>query len=725
MISAALWLLVCVALAPGGRANPASPVRDVVAHAVKISHFRTKSGGTTSNFGCPLRNVHQRQRPTDAASDRSMTTMMTAARILREEGFSLEDLQSEAVVSEFSRLLTDLPGCPNTTVMCNADDRFRSINGTCNNLNNPTWGMAGAAQRRLLPAAYDDGLNLPRSLGIDGKPLPFARKVSNAVHRGSQQLKSPKLTLQAFQFGQFLDHDLIITPLSNAVDDCCANNDDLDNCFNINFAEDDPYLARFKAGYCMEVPRSSGVNCKSPADATVNQRQQINDITSYIDASNVYGSSDERLSSLRDGTTPFLKVALGADGPRLPNGDDRTCRSDAANGIHCGLAGDVRVNVYPTLMSYHNVFMLEHNRLAQRLRRDIPNDEEAFQQTRKLLIGIMQKIVYDEFLPSFLSPEAMKKYQLSSSNMYKYDSKLDATIANPFGIAYRMGHSWIPTLVSVYTKDFKLFFQQFLNETFFDPTLTYIESVNGAPSGMKGLAYAMSALESSETDRTIEDVARNTLFVNPVADTSFDLASLNIQRGRDHGLPSYNEYRKYCGLSEVTSWSTSAALGGLVNHDADAIIKLEAAGYSSPKDIDLFPGALSEKPVPGGDLGPTMECIIGDQFHRAKFGDRFFYQNRGTGFNEAQQAAIQKYSLASLLCRNYQFDKVQFPNVFRLADPLKRCHDINDLDIGPFRPSTGGGDGGNDGHGDRGGGHEHHPRRTLNDIIDEIFEQQE
>ncbi len=88
-------------------------------------------------------------------------------------------------------------------------------------------------------------------------------------------------------------------------------------------------------------------------------------------------------------------------------------------------------------MSYHNVFVLEHNRLAQRLRWDIPNDEEAFQQTRKPLIGIMQKIVYDEFLPAYLSLEAMKNYKLASSNKYEYDSKLDATIANPFGIAYR------------------------------------------------------------------------------------------------------------------------------------------------------------------------------------------------------------------------------------------------------------------------------------------------
>ncbi|XP_052234492.1 myeloperoxidase-like isoform X1 [Dreissena polymorpha] len=677
---AALCFLMYVVNVPRVRTDTVSKLKDAVQGCAK-----EKWAGPANGFGCPLRKIHQRGQPTaaDADADRDLSTMM---RKMRKEGISVAELENNNVVAEFKRLLKNLPLCPKSPVRCNPRETFRSINGTCNNLKNPTWGMSGVAERRLLPAAYDDGLNLPRSRGIDGKPLPFARTVSNAVHRGPQQLKSPKLTLQAFQFGQFLDHDIILTPLSKAVDDCCAENDDQDNCFNINFAEDDPFVPRFKTGYCMEVPRSAGILCKSSAGGIL-QRQQTNDLTSFVDASNVYGSSEARLALLREGTTPFMKVSQGADGPRLPDGPDDVCRSDAANGIRCSIAGDVRVNEIPSLISYHNVFVLEHNRLANGLRPCFPDDEDAFQQTRKLLIGIMQKIVYDEFLPAFLSPTAMTKNKLASSNKYKYDSKLDPTAANVFGIAFRMGHTWIPTFMSVFTKNFQPFRETLLNLTFGDPNMTYIQSVNGGQSGMQGLSYALSALKSQNTDRIIEDTVRNNLFVNTLADTSFDLASLNIQRGRDHGLPSYNEFRKWCGLSSVSSWYTSSP-GGLVDHTFETITLLKAAGYSSPQDIDFFPGALSEKPVSGGTLGPTMECIIGDQFRRLKFGDRFFYQNKKTGFNKAQQAAIQKYSLASLLCQNYNFDKINFPNVFKQADPLRSCHQIADIDVNPFCVSS-------------------------------------
>ena len=61
----------------------------------------------------------------------------------------------------------------------------------------------------------DDGLNLPRKQGVNGSPLPSPRQVSNAVHRGTKDVTSPFLTLHAFQFGQFLDHDVISTPVTS------------------------------------------------------------------------------------------------------------------------------------------------------------------------------------------------------------------------------------------------------------------------------------------------------------------------------------------------------------------------------------------------------------------------------------------------------------------------------------------------------------------------------
>ncbi|KAH3739029.1 hypothetical protein DPMN_045673 [Dreissena polymorpha] len=67
-----------------------------------------------------------------------------------------------------------------------------------------------------------------------------------------------------------------------------------------------------------------------------------------------------------------------------------------------------------------------------------------------------------------------------------------------------MGHSWIPTFMSVFTKNFQPFRETLLNLTFFDPSMTYIQSVIGGPSGMQGLAYALSALDSQKTDRYLK-----------------------------------------------------------------------------------------------------------------------------------------------------------------------------------------------------------------------------
>ncbi|GLH04746.1 Peroxidasin, partial [Gryllus bimaculatus] len=106
----------------------------------------------------------------------------------------------------------------------------------------------------------------------------------------------------------------------------------------------------------------------------------------------------------------------------------------------------------------------------------------------------------------------------------------------------------------------------------------------------------------------------------PLKPCGLDLVSLNIQRGRDHGLPAYPLWRRHCGLSEPKDF---ADLQGLLDDESLARI---AGIYRSVDDIDPYTGMLAEVPLPGAMLGPTLTCIIADQFVRMRRGDRYWYE---------------------------------------------------------------------------------------------------
>ena len=102
-----------------------------------------------------------------------------------------------------------------------------------------------------------------------------------------------------------------------------------------------------------------------------------------------------------------------------------------------------------------------------------------------------------------------------------------------------------------------------------------------------------------------------------------DLMTLNIERGRDHGIPTYNQIRRICGLPVARTFDdiTDQIPASLVNRMRTV--------YASVDDIDFFVGGITERPVSDGLLGWTFTCIIGDQFVRARQGDRFFYDLGG------------------------------------------------------------------------------------------------
>lgn len=132
-----------------------------------------------------------------------------------------------------------------------------------------------------------------------------------------------------------------------------------------------------------------------------------------------------------------------------------------------------------------------------------------------------------------------------------------------------------------------------------------------------------------------------------------DLMALNIQRGRDHGIPSYNDWREVCGLKKIVSWRELAGvMDDSVSYKMQYLsfccnqfsllaellqaVRILSQVYPNVDEIDLFVGGIGEKPLQGAVLGPTFVCIVGDQFSRLRRGDRFFYEEVSSRFTEGK-----------------------------------------------------------------------------------------
>lgn len=163
-------------------------------------------------------------------------------------------------------------------------------------------------------------------------------------------------------------------------------------------------------------------------------------------------------------------------------------------------------------------------------------------------------------------------------------------------------------------------------------------------------------LLNQKVDNFFSTELTNHLFQTPGQKFGLDLVALNIQRGRDHGLPGYVKYRELCGLARPKSIDDLKKVFSN-EHVAEVVTQM----YRSLDDIDLFVGGTSERHMDGAVVGPTFACIIGEQFRRIKRGDRFWYENADQigSFTELQLDEIKKSTLARVLCDNSAVDYMQ------------------------------------------------------------------
>jgi peroxidase len=460
----------------------------------------------------------------------------------------------------------------------------RSIDGTNNNESDPAMGSAGVALLRLVEGDYGDGVST-----LAGEDRESARLISNEVCDQDESIPNRRrATDMVWQWGQFLDHDIDRTEAADPSESA-----------DIPIPQGDEFFDPFHSGtQTMVFSRSAFLAGDEP-------RQQINQTTAWIDGSNVYGSDALRAETLRahDGKGRLAT----SDGNLLPF---NTTGLPNAGGTSADLflAGDVRANEQVYLTAMHTLFVREHNRWAERIRVYAPDatGDEIYEAARIVVIAELQIITFEEFLPTLVGSDAIPEYA-------GYDSGVNARISNEFsGAAYRFGHSMLSsTLLRLDRSGNESIHGHLpLRDAFFAPDRLVEEG------GIEPLLRGLAMQRAENVDPYIVDDVRNFLF-GPPGSGGFDLAALNIQRGRDHGLASYNDTREAMGFARATTFSD-------VTTDPEIQSRL-ANAYSNVDEIDVWVGGLAEDHVDGALVGPLVRSILVDQFSALRDGDRFWY----------------------------------------------------------------------------------------------------
>lgn len=523
----------------------------------------------------------------------------------------------------------------------------RTIDGSMNNELDADLGATGAQIRWITTNGYADGYSAP-----GGASRPNPRIISNELFAQDSLLMDP-LNLSDFTwvFGQFIDHD--ITSISNDPTEPVH--------IPVNFP--DPHFNPGGAFPFINIFMFRSQKVEGTGTDISNPRMYTNNITSWIDGSGIYGSDDVRASYLRTFVDGKLRTSSGnllpyntttgelndAIDPAAPHMDNENPMNDKLF-----VAGDSRANENLLLLSFHTLFVREHNRLCDLAIIEHPNwtDEELYQYARKINSGYIASIVYDEWLP-------VMGVELPAYG--GYDSSLNPNITNVFSAAaFRMGHTLLNSQI-IRMDNFGNTIPEgniLLQHAFFTPQ--EVANAGGLDPLFKGMA---SQTEQDMDCKVIDDV-RNFLFGPPQSGVGgLDLAAININRGRERGLADFNSIRLDLGISPYDSFEA-------LNSDTTVAAILEDL-YGDVNEIDAWVGMLAEEHMQGALFGETIMDIMELQFMSLRDGDRFYYEN-DIALSQDEKEDIKNTTFRDIIMRNTGVSVMQ-DNVFEAMEHDSIC----------------------------------------------------
>ena len=516
---------------------------------------------------------------------------------------------------------------------------FRTYDGSSNNISSRQgleFGSADIALFREIPPQYgpSDPLN-----AMGGVNRPSARKISNVMcDEPVTHFNERKLSAFVYIWGQFIDHDMSSTPTATTESVPILLPSD-----EVVFTEPIPFTRS-------EVRPGTGIN--SP-------RAQSNLTTAWLDASMVYGSDSTRAKWLRTFKNGKMKTSSGNFLPWNtvtsefsasidPNAPEMA--NDGGKTIKTFVAGDDRASEHPGIASLHTLFIREHNRICDELiARGVKSDELLYQLARKEVGALIQIITYQEFLPAI---------GIKLDNYSGYKNWVRPDIMSTFATAgYRIGHTMVADDIALRNNMCEEIEPGELDlvEAFWNPSLLLTYQVDAF---LKGFATHIQY----ETDTRINSVLRNFLFGNPADTTRFgiDLGSLNIQRGRDHGLPDYNTVRRFYTGRGARDFSD-------ISSDKSVDDSLKSL-YKDINNVDLWIGILAEDHLPGTSIGLTMHQILKAQFQKLRDGDFYFYLN-DPYLSAIIRNQLVKTKLSDVVKRNTMLTNLQDNVFFALPCP--------------------------------------------------------
>jgi peroxidase len=519
-----------------------------------------------------------------------------------------------------------------------------------------------------------------KSIGIDDPLLPAARAVSDAVmNQGTQDIPNSFGVNEFFQFfGQALTHDMAEAATGAS--------------------GDPPILLPIFGPPGVTSGLPFPVNRTPYEEGVTTPRQQINEETSFLDLSMVYGNNQALLDLVRankydkyGNKIESAKLLMGADdllptiqqvadenglsavdvlriftapgfgglpdpdvvqnlidNPNLPDPTGlRPNPADPTNWVNNYFAGDNRVNQTPLLISQQVIWAREHNYQVDKLtpyaKKYGWTEDQLFEAARAITEAEWQHVVYNEYLPKLIGTHALSEYK-------GYNKNVDPSIINEFTtVAFRFGHDQSSQT------------QQPLNEdgshaapgglTIFTLATAFLAGANGARTAEDLDAWIRGQLSAhtQEIDGLVVDGNRNLLFGIGVNGPVTDLEVFDIMRARDHGVASYNELRKGMGLSEYDSFEAYAAANGIDTSSARYQALVDVYGGDINK-LDAIIGGLLEQKYYDSQLGETFTKLIAYQFENLRDGDQLYYENRFAN-DPKLLAEIESTSLADILKR--------------------------------------------------------------------------